>query len=482
MHVFHRVISRCTTALLALLVGATFVFTACDTQTSLTPEVPSKPDLDYSSVLSQNSIAPQEEVPSHLLQFKKKVPSDFEGEVANLGGEVLFAHTATGIALVSGLSEEAAATLSQKKSVSSIEADETFVLDPLFDESMVESVDAAPSSPSDPTTASFYPRQWNMRAIHADDAWATGRTGSADVTLAILDTGIDYTYPDLAGRVDLTRSASFVPSDDDLVSTFFPSKHPVTDLHFHGTHVASTAVSNSNVIAGVTSQTTLIGVKVCDVFGSCSLGAVIAGVLHAADNGADVANMSLGGAFTKAGNGRLVGFINKVFNYANRKRMTIVVSAGNDTADLDHDGNSYKSYCSTPNTICVSATGPTASASVNGPWTQVDALASYSNFGRSAINVAAPGGTSAGSVWAACSQTSLILSVCQTGTFILGVSGTSMAAPHVSGLASLLIEDVGKKPGRVRARLQQGADDLGQSGTDPAYGKGRINVSNSLGL
>jgi subtilisin family serine protease len=303
--------------------------------------------------------------------------------------------------------------------------------------------------------------------------------------LAILDTGIDYLYPEVAGLVDLSRSISFVPDDDVLVSIFFPGRHPVTDLHFHGTHVASTAVSHSYIVAGVTTQTTLMGVKVCSVYGSCPFSSVIAGVLHAADNGADVANLSLGGGFTKAGNGAYVGFINRVYNYANSLGMTVVVSAGNDALDLDHDGNLYKTYCSTPNNLCISATAPTAGAGRSGPWTDVDALAPYSNFGRSAINVAAPGGASiansAGWVWAGCSQTSLRIPICQTGIYILGVYGTSMAAPHVSGLAALMVEDVGRNPGRVRARIQQSADDLGQPGTDPAYGKGRINVGAAVG-
>ena len=111
-------------------------------------------------------------------------------------------------------------------------------------------------------------------------------------------------------------------------------------------------------------------------------------------------------------------------------------------------------------------------------------MAPYTNYGRSAINVAAPGGTvipnSGGWVWAACSQTSLWFPICGTGTYILGVVGTSMSAPHVSGLASLIVEDVGRRPGRVRATIQQSADDLGQRGTDPFYGKGRINVGEAV--
>ena len=83
-----------------------------------------------------------------------------------------------------------------------------------------------------------------------------------------------------------------------------PSKNLITDLQYHGTHVAATVVSNGIVGAGVTSKTKLMGVKVCRVDRSCSFGAIISGVLYAADNGADVANLSLGGSFPKDAFGR----------------------------------------------------------------------------------------------------------------------------------------------------------------------------------
>lgn len=136
-----------------------------------------------------------------------------------------------------------------------------------------------------------------MRAIDADKAWAAGEFGSEDVVVAILDTGIDYTYPDLLGRVDLSRSISLQPRDDALVSAFFPGKHPITDLHYHGTHVASTVVSNGYIVAGVTSMTTLIGVKVCSVYGGCNR--IFEGIKYAVDQDADITYMSLGGGFQK---------------------------------------------------------------------------------------------------------------------------------------------------------------------------------------
>lgn len=432
----------------------------------------------------------------YIVGFKGGAPEDFAARVAAQGGSVVFQHSV--LALVSGLSPEGAAAVGALSGVGEVQADMEFELEGVLVGDTDTNFDAEPSSASNPTTASFYPRQWHLRQIGAHTAWAAGYLGSPNVRVAILDTGIDRRsnqHPDLVGRVDYNAGAQFQLDNPLCIPAGFTFQ-PTDDLHFHGTHTGATVASNALAAAGVTSGVTLIPVKVLGLTsanpapnacssGSGSLGAVLAGVLYAADIDADVANMSLGGGFTKAGNGRFVGLINSTFNYAHRQGLLVVVSAGNEALDLDHDGNLYKTYCTTPNTVCVSATGPTSRVSVNGPWTNPDALASYSNFGRSAISVAAPGGNGASSVTAACSRSAVSagLGVCRTGTFVVGSNGTSMAAPHVSGLAALIVGQIGKdKPAQVKAILQQSADDLGQPGTDPAYGKGRINVPRALGL
>jgi subtilisin family serine protease len=191
------------------------------------------------------------------------VASDFGSRVAALGGKLESSH-AVGFAVVSGLTPAAAASLGKQKDVGEVQADVQFTLDVAPGDVDVAS-DAAPASPTAPSTAFFYPRQWHLRAIGAEKAWAAGRLGSPQVTVAILDTGIDPTVPDLVGRVDESRSTSFVPDDsfDEYArSIVFPSKPKYTDLHFHGTHVAATVSSNAVVAAGVTSNVTLVAVKV----------------------------------------------------------------------------------------------------------------------------------------------------------------------------------------------------------------------------
>jgi len=420
----------------------------------------------------------------HLVVFSRtnRVPRDFAQRVVDLGGAIDASYTQIGVAVVSGLSDAAAATLQTYNDTQHVERDvEVQWIDPIQNvEAMA--VENAAEATANPAGAFFFPRQWHLRAINADEAWAAGRIGSPSVKVAILDTGLSPTHPDLVGRIDTESSVSFAPFDDPYVDFYFPGMPNWIDLHYHGTHVGATVSSNAAAAAGVTSGVTLIAVKVLNVNGSGSTAGVLAGLIHAADVGADIANMSLGSTFRKSLNPGFVSVINRAFTYANRQGMLVVVSAGNANLDMDADGDLYKAYCSTPTVLCVSATGPTARGGVNGPWYDIDHKASYSNYG-SDVDVAAPGGNGASSVTAACSQQSLQVPVCQTGSYVIGINGTSMAAPHASGLAALLVEDIGKnRPSLVANRMAQSADDLGEAGRDPIYGRGRINVARALGI
>jgi subtilisin family serine protease len=420
----------------------------------------------------------------YVVSFKNdRIPSSFAGRVAALGGTVTAAFDGAGLATVDGITDAQAASLSDFGEVA---PDATFqIINEVPSEATAVDMEGAVASQSDPAGAFFFSRQWNMRLIGADKAWAAGKLGSPSVKVAILDTGIDPFHADLAGLVDFANSTSFVPSDNVYVDAFFPGRPYWTDLHYHGTHVAATVSSNGLAAAGVTSRTTLMAVKVLNVNGSGTTSAILNGIIYAADHGADVISMSLGNAnppFTMKDK-ELKDFFNKVvdraFKYAHSKGTLVVVAAGNESQDLAVP-QSFKLYCSSMHAICVSAVGPTGGA-ITGPFINPDAFASYSNFGTNQIDVAAPGGNFL-PVTAACSGTSLQLPVCQTGTFVVGISGTSMATPHVSGLAAMLLADKGVGNGAVRSAIFNSAVDLGAPGKDALFGNGRISASRAFGL
>jgi subtilisin family serine protease len=469
------------------LAGA-MVLGACVDTTPTAIDAPSRAAPARSAAATGGEISQK-----YVLLFQKRAPADLASQVARLGGTVLLNHQ-IGIAVVTGLDPAQLSTLKEAVHAEFAEQQADYkLLEPAGVRQPVEAkvtpvaarLALSPTSSEDPTTALLYAAQWNMRQIHADEAWAAGELGDENVTVAILDTGIDYLLPDLVGRVDLSRSKSFEPLDDLLTARYFPGRDPSTDLHFHGTNVATQVASNAWAFAGVTSKATLMSVKVCSVAGGCH--GVIEGFLYAIDNGADVINMSLGGWFAKKDYPGEVALFNRLMNYAKQQGVTVVVAAGNDAIDLDRqnnvpiydeDGNVterihvpsfFATYCDATHVICVSASR------------DHDLPSSYTNYGRSAIDVAAPGGDVDEWVYALCPQTSLVFN-CAGGYYTLGVAGTSQATPHVSGLAALMVERYGRKPNQIKNAIRNSADDLGQRGMDPYFGKGRINVASAVGV
>jgi subtilisin family serine protease len=473
------------------------------------------------------------------------IPADFAARVNALGGTVTSANSDAGFAIVSGLTPEAASQLAAS-GVGDVQSDFAVSLEAGVPSIRADAADVdnpSVNSQANPATAARFNRQWNMRLINAPAAWAANKLGSSAVTVAIIDTGIDYDLPDLSGLVDLSRSKSFmdtfvgqsddpstpadesspvVPADDDILKFgVFAGRHPITDFNGHGTNVATQVSSKAVRYAGVSSKTTLIGVKVLGANGVGNFGDILNGVLWAADHGADIANMSLGGGFSKSGNGQAIAAINQVFNYAKQKGMLIVVAAGNSGIDLKHNGNDYSTFCDAPHVICVSAVGPIAgtTTSTNPLGTSnPDVPAFYTNFGKNNVDVAAPGGNAdiahadangnlpvtnwpwgagiASWVWSYCSKESLIiqrnkldpkkgdifLTTCFTpivaNLLNNGYIGTSQASPHVSGLAALLVAENGKgNPEKIKSLIQKSGVRF-----DKNFGRSRIDVKNALGI
>jgi subtilisin family serine protease len=403
--------------------------------------------------------------------------------VSAAGGTVVFDHAGAGVAVVRASAPDFAARLRASLAVDSVNVDRVVAWQQ--PSTMIDATDNA----IDPSNDTFYPIQWAPKAIDAPAAWAAGCTGKG-VRVAILDGGLFAAHPDLAANVDVARSRSFVPGQNF---------NQDTGTFWHGTHVAGivAAADNTRGVVGIAPEATLIGVKVLHS-GSGSFGWIIQGILYAATPieqggaGADIINMSLGALFERDDPDAegLVAAMNKAVNYVNRFGVLSVSAAGNDAVDLDHSGSFTVVPAQSGAGIAVSATAPVGFAygAMN-----FDRLASYSNYGASAINVAAPGGdavyptnelctmpVAGGTVTTACWVFDLVLSTSRGTTANGGytwAAGTSMAAPAASAVAAIIKQQhPGISAGALKAALQQSATDSGKQGNDPFYGKGFVNA------
>ena len=316
----------------------------------------------------------------------------------------------------------------------------------------------------------FLSLQWNMTQIHAVEAWASGYRGIRSVRVAILDSGLDPDHVDQRGIIDVSSSIAIVPSTNGPPAW--------ADDNFHGTYVGGLVTSNNVGTAGVAPNVTLIAVKVLDATGTGSIGNVIAGIYHATNVGAQIVNLSLGLPLPKnaPGAGALLSAMNRVMTYAQSHGVLVVSAAGNEGNDLQQDQNVVELPCEAAVQLCVSATG-------NG-----DAFASYSNFGTNAIDVAAPGGDGVRSesdwIYGLCSSRAIdpYFAACKDQLHYIIAEGTSGSAAHVAGLAAYLDSQADRQlsPSQLTAQIANSADDFGKSGSDPHYGRGRVNVLKAL--
>jgi subtilisin family serine protease len=338
---------------------------------------------------------------------------------------------------------------------------------------------------SDQSGAFFFANntQWGYKKISANRVWVPSR-GGAGAKVCITDSGIDAGHTGFATKSIMSTS-------------FIVNSSAQTDTNGHGSHVAGTVSTNGQGGASVAPDATLMTAK---IFNGAGGGAVTSVVLNAvawcADNGADVINMSIGftGGVPIAGNEAFIAAYEAGLDYATSRGVLIVAAAGNDGMALPVAGRIFLP-AEAPGVTSVAATAPTTNLSPFGPnpiWqapgAAFDGIASYSNRGPvPSVDLSAPGGD----LFTGWPSQSLIMSVCsrqfRSGTsfpcaangFWLFNGGTSMASPHVAGVAALIRA---RWPGVARSTafrqkiencLYRSVDNIGSANV---FGRGRVNA------
>jgi len=498
----------------ATIAGA-IVVAACVYDAPITP-----PNQTITAANTSNSVAAQLAAPgiaakSYVIDFTgSTLPADLAAAVAAAGGTVTASLTQIGVAVASSSDPDFAARAGKIGGVSSVDEDVSVQWVP--PERVVDAGDLSDDGavpPAEPAASfgaseSFRLIQWAPDAISAPAAWDVGARG-AGARVAILDGGIHSTHVDIAPNLDVAHSRSFVPGQPfnfDQAIRVSTGACDSTDTFWHGTHVAGIVAAPAQNIGtvGIAPNATIIGVKVLHC-GSGFFSWIIRGILYAATPiseggaGADIINMSLGALFPRQGSGlaHLAAVVGKATTFAYQHGTLVVAALGNNHADLDHTANLIFVPAMSPHVTAVSATGPVGWALGA---TNFDRPASYTNFGQSAVDFAAPGGDFVLPGSQACSKPRIggglpVVRPCWVFDLVFApirgsgasistygwAAGTSMAAPAVSGVAALIIGQFGHiGPAAVEARLRHSADDLGKPGNDDFYGLGRVNAFRAI--
>jgi subtilisin family serine protease len=324
--------------------------------------------------------------------------------------------------------------------------------------------------------------QWDKADLNVPEAHEV--TEGEGSRVAIIDSGVLETHPDLAGPLNVGLSRNFTDDGGD---------HNPVGGGDHGTHVAGIVAADNGAGIGVNGTAPKTDLVDCRVFSGpfASFGDILAAVVYSASIDADVANLSLGAyPIPRQELGSFYGkVLNSTMTYANRQGTLLVIAAGNDSADLQHDGNLISLPNEGAQALSVSATGPIGYGWDADDESPPESPAFYTNYGTNAITLGAPGGDAdlgaigTGVPWYNDLVFNTVFSVDSDGNQIPDYgwkAGTSMAAPNVAGAAALVKSaNPNYNANQVEAALKRAADV--PDGYDKTYyGSGYLNILDAL--
>lgn len=355
------------------------------------------------------------------------------------------------------------------------------------------SVNAASSTSADDLYTSG--QQWSIVRVGATPTGAWSVSKGKGSVIAILDTGVSSTHPDIQPNLVLPSKYPSIPANCPVPSGSgfsFIEGESAEDMFGHGTWVASIAAGaqGGGRVIGVAPQAGILNIKIVNQWGGTSASLIVQGIKCAADLGADVINLSVGGLVDKSTNEGIGFFLmmDEAAKYATKKGSVIVAAAGNfPSVDMDASKGCafwWAAWAATPcvngdwaflpaqlpNVIAaIATTNPTVQAtnSVACDPISKDCLAFYTNYGKSLNGLSAPGGdgaTEVSGIFGACNGSWWFCS----GQDYIGVQfGTSASTPHIAGAAALLRSMHPRLPAKaVRFILERTAQDLGAKGND----------------
>ncbi len=337
--------------------------------------------------------------------------------------------------------------------------------------------------------------QWDKADLNVPEAHET--TEGEGTRVAVIDSGVLETHPDLAGPLNLDLSRNFTDDGGD---------HNPVGGDDHGTHVAGIVAADNGGGAGVNGTAPKTDLVDCRVFSgpTASFADILAAVVYSANVDADVANLSLGAyPIPRQGNGTFYGkVLNSAMTYANKEGTLLVIAAGNDSADLQKD----KNFISLPNEgaqgLSVAATGPIGygwDADGDDEVTDLESPpaspAFYTNYGTNDIVLGAPGGNAdleaigTGVPWFNDLVFNTVFTYEDTDgdgepdTQVPGYgwkAGTSMAAPNVAGAAALVKSaNPDYNANQIESALKRAAD-VPDEYDKEFYGGGYLNIVDAL--